>query len=615
MSFANPAALWLLLSVPPLLALYFLKARRRRVRVPSLLPWQSFVRNQKQARPWDRFRRHDLLWLQLLALGLLTLALAGPQVPGRKLLGRSVVWVVDGSASMAAAAPAPSRFERAQSLVLGEVGQLGAADEGMLVLAGPEPRVAASFTRDKDQLRSAVRAMRPTQAAARLAPAMDLAAALARSRPERTLVVVTDGSDRGLATAVERHRATRVEIVGRPAPNVAITALDLRRSPAVDLESELFVTLRRLGGEPGPVALELTLDGNLLATESVELPADRPIAKVWRGLGGADSKGGLLRLRLDSGDAFPLDDEAVAWLRPPQRRRVRCEGCTVLTARALASDPRFVVELGGDAAGASAADLVVYEDVLLPERPPAPFLALGATGPAGPGAEPPLVEWPRVSSWRRAHPVLRWVDPSGIHVRRARPPQGGRYEPLIESDRGPLLTTAVLGGQRGVLLHMRPLDSDLPLRVAWPLLLLNASGWLSGEEQRAQGESLATGEPLLREGWGADGETVELLRPDGGALAVPVREGVARFGSLERAGIYQLRGPGGRQERVTANLVSETESDLAVFAPPEPSAGAGAAGAALASVPGRVPLLRPVLLGLCLLLLGEWWLWTRKYRE
>ena len=97
------------------------------------------------------------------------------------------------------------------------------------------------------------------------------------------------------------------------------------------------------------------------------------------------------------------------------------------------------------------------------------------------------------------------------------------WEPLLESDAGALLSTGVHGGQRGLLLHFAPTDSDLPMRVAWPVLLLNSVGWLTGEEARGHERTVPAGSPLVREGWGNDGETVALTRPDGTVLDAPIR--------------------------------------------------------------------------------------------
>lgn len=610
MNFANPAGLWLLLASLPLVSLYFLRVRRKRVKVPSVLLWASVVQNQRTARPWDRFRKHLLLWLQLLALLLLSLALAGPSLPGSTRLGASTVWIVDVSASMAAAAPGPARFELARDFVLGAIADLEPADEGMILLAGPEPKVLVSFTRDGDVLAQAARGMQPTSAPASLGAAVDLAVALAQTRSDRGVVVITDGSDRSMDLALGRHPHVAVETVGRSASNVAITAVDLRRSPTADLESEIFVTLRRFGGEAGPVGVEVWKGAVLLTSETVELAPGGPVPRVYRGLG---DEGGVIRVHLETGDAQPLDDDAVAWLEPPRRRTVLCVGCTALTARAIVSDDRFRLEMSGGAdPSETTADVVIYENTPVPTGVTKPFLALGPPS-VGDHSLGEVSSWPRPTAWKRAHPVLRFIEPAGLLVSEARTDAPPGFAPLLESDTGPLLTMGVLEGQRGVVLHFNPLASDLPLRVAYPLLLLNSVSWLTGEEARGQARTLPAGAPLIRRGWGDDGEVVRLERPDGSEQEVAIRDGTVRFGALVHTGVHRIFGPEGRQERVAVNLVSDAESDLEVsLATPIDAAGAALATAA---VIGRRSIVRPVLFLVALLLCGEWWVWQRRYRD
>ena len=478
-----------------------------------------------------------------------------------------------------------------------------------MILAGPNPRVLLSFTRDKDRLRAALRGAKTSSAASNLDSAVDLAVSLTRSRPDRTIVVVTDGSDRTLDSALARHPGLRVEQVGRAAPNVAITGIDLRRSPTSDLESELFVTLRRFGGDVMPVGIEVSLDGELFATESVVVPGDKAIGRVYRGLG---ESGGLVRVRIDGGDALSVDDEALAWLEPSRRRRILCVSCTVLTGRALASDPRFDVVSKSTFTSSAGFDAVVFESSPVPALVGAPFLALGPSA-LGAEAQPEEVAWPRVTAWRKSHPTLRFIEPAELNISKAYPPQNADWEPLMESSQGPLLTTGVHAGYRGVVLHFRPVASDLPLRVAYPLFLLNSIDWLTGTRGRAQERTLSAGQPLFREGWGSEGEEVVLETPDGGEVKAPIRDGVARFGGLDQVGVYRLLGPEGRQERIAVNLSSERESNLGVAtheALVDPTAPVVQASAA-----GRVSLVRPVLLLVALLLIGEWILYQRRYRD
>ena len=91
MNFIAPLGLALGALAIPLVAMYFLKIRRRRVQVPSLLLWEQFAKNEQLASPFQKFRRHILLWLQLLILLLMILAFARPYISGHFQGGRAVV--------------------------------------------------------------------------------------------------------------------------------------------------------------------------------------------------------------------------------------------------------------------------------------------------------------------------------------------------------------------------------------------------------------------------------------------------------------------------------------------------------------------------------------------
>src|SRR4051794_23588443 len=105
-TFASPlgARSWAVLAGIPvgIIALYFLKLRRRPVQVPSTLLWRRSLEDLHVNSLFQKLRRNLLLFLQLLFVAMLLIALAGPRVLGTAGRGQRYILAIDNSASMAA---------------------------------------------------------------------------------------------------------------------------------------------------------------------------------------------------------------------------------------------------------------------------------------------------------------------------------------------------------------------------------------------------------------------------------------------------------------------------------------------------------------------------------
>src|SRR5947207_6691087 len=108
-------AAWSALAGVPvgIIALYFLKLRRRPVHVPSTMLWRKSLEDLHVNSLFQRLRRNLLLFLQLLAVALAMLALAGLRSKGTGGQGQRYVLMIDNSASMSATDVAPSRLAQA----------------------------------------------------------------------------------------------------------------------------------------------------------------------------------------------------------------------------------------------------------------------------------------------------------------------------------------------------------------------------------------------------------------------------------------------------------------------------------------------------------------------
>src|SRR5271155_4301881 len=130
--FSSPLGLggWFALAGVPvgIIALYFLKLRRRPVRVPSTLLWRRSLEDLHVNSLFQRLRRNLLLFLQLLAVALAMLALAGPHVRGTGGQGQRFVLMIDNSASMTATDVAPTRLDKAKEAAKRVVSAMDADD-------------------------------------------------------------------------------------------------------------------------------------------------------------------------------------------------------------------------------------------------------------------------------------------------------------------------------------------------------------------------------------------------------------------------------------------------------------------------------------------------------
>src|SRR2546421_81119 len=133
MSFFNP--LYLLAAIPIaglIVLMYILKLRRRDVVVSSTFLWQQVIRDVQANAPFQKLRKNLLLLLQLITILLLVLVIARPFWRGKGIGGRSVVIVIDTSASMGAKDVRPSRLEEAKKEALKVVNEMRPEDQMMV---------------------------------------------------------------------------------------------------------------------------------------------------------------------------------------------------------------------------------------------------------------------------------------------------------------------------------------------------------------------------------------------------------------------------------------------------------------------------------------------------
>ncbi len=623
MSFLTPLLLLLGLLGLPILVLYMLKLRRREVEVSSTLLWQQVLRDRQANAPWQRLRRNLLLLLQLLILAALVLALARPAMAVPVVASGSVVVLLDASASMSATDVEPSRFEVARAAVKTMIDGLDGSAKMTLILVEQQPVILAAGDADKASLRRALESATPTEGAANWETALALAAgASAGSSDRTTTVIVSDGGlpETGLPPIPGEIRYIPI---GHSGENLAISALALRPSAG---GAELFASVTNFGETDASAILSFYRNGELFTAQPVTIPAGKQAEATISGLP-ADPAIFQARLSPGSGgaseptDNLSLDDSAFASYQPPRDGRVlvvtsNLDGnffleqiLTVMPGitpyRALPKEGG-VIEIPPDPF-----DVYVFDGYLPGELPDGDLLIIN----------PPTTLMFSVSGVfsntenveLTDSPLTAFVDWSGVHVLRAKwvqPPPWARV--LIRAEGGPLVFAGETGGRRIAVITFDLHDSDLPLQIAFPILLSNLINYLSPSQAFDAPDGLHPGDGLtIRPG--SDVETIAIASPKGNLYTLTPTEEGATFVETGELGVYAVNYLGADPppaDYFAVNLFDDAESDIR----PKESITLGRASVT-AAAPAEVGLREfwPWLAALSLVVLVvEWWVYHRR---
>ncbi|PWH16816.1 MAG: hypothetical protein DDG60_03455 [Anaerolineae bacterium] len=563
MQLLAPAGLALLVLAIPILLLYMLKLRRKPVQVSSTLLWERLLRDQQANTPWQKLKRNLLLFLQLLILATLVFAVARPALPTPVVASGTVIVLLDASASMNATDVSPTRFEAARRSVGTLINSLPGGSQMTLILVGNSPQTLIAAESDKARLRSALAAAQPTQSGADWQSAFTLAAAAARSAPEVTTVIISDGGLPAEGLPALPGQARYIPI-GASDDNLAVSALALRGG-------QLFAEVTNYSAAPRSVLLSITeilaQDNTLRDARQLEIPPgeSRSLTLETIPAGGRIYQARISNPQGDSVlDAFPLDDTAFAINQDAAARRVLLVSKgNLYLEQLLAALPGIQPfrSLTGEIPPDSF-DLYLFDgayptqtlpgSLLLVSPPPNPLFVVGS--PFQPAEM-------RV----REHPLTRYVDWSNVHILQASSVTLPAWaDLLIEADGRPLVFAGESGGRRVAVLTFDLRQSDLPLQVAYPILFSNLINYLVPPAAFDASQALRPGDSLtLVPPPGV--ERIVVAAPSGNLYTLLPSSASLAFTNTEEIGYYAvnfLSKDTTRAEYFAVNLFDPSESNI-----------------------------------------------------
>ena len=653
----------------PLVALWFLKLRRRKRVVSSTLLWTRSLADLRANTPFQRIRFSWLLILQILAVLAIAFALAQPEAEGLGSTGGRHVLMIDRSASMNALEtvdadgkpldPPQTRLALAKTAAKARVRELlgggwfskGASDV-MIVSFGLRAEIKAPFTDSIGALETAIDGIAPTDEVTKLAEALELARAftsnlnlndargeenLAAAGPLPTLELYSDGRIADLGTfALREGEGIVYHKVGATSSNTAIASMSADRPPDSPDKIQVFASL--LNPEPieKRVTLQLAVNGTVrvVTPDPIVIPAAKVAdgeyvagrsQAVFRPIEQASNA--AIEVAIVEDDALRDDDAAIAVVPPARDLSVLLVGDGGFLLRTLLSGlpaERFgTMTLGEydalvEAGGVVGWDVVVFDAVAPKKLPGGLYLFFGAAPPiegiTAFGTHQGV--YPRVV--RDEHPLFRSASLDELSVSKMTAVQPDkRFQVVAESPEGPMVLTLDRNDMHLVYVTFDPLDSNWPFQRSFVNFVANAIEHLGRAGDSVIGRSLAPGEAIsMRFPQGSSDGEIRL--PDGSTQKVAIdADGNASWGPVGLAGLYRLSAkvPGAdeREERlVAANIADPLEARL----DPRDSLDLGTKTVQGVSVgaSGRGALW-PWILGLGLLIVVlEWWYYQRQVR-
>jgi Ca-activated chloride channel homolog len=568
--FFSLGSAWLALLLLPLVIVYFLKLRRPRQHVSSLVLWYQVMNDQRVNSPFQKFKRNFLLLLQLLALACLVLAAMQPFLPRAAVRAQYQPILIDCSASMGAldAPGGERRLDVAKKQVQTLIDNLLPDQKVSLVAFHSTARRLTDFTDNKTILKDALAQLDVVPMPSQTVDALRMAQALAHTVPIERVLMVTDGN-----VPADADFELPFDLIYEQIPpggaNLGITAFNARRSGADQWEVFVGVEGSGTAGE-ATGKLDLFRDGKSVGSEPILLVPGRTKRVGFRLDSTAASS---LEARLTTDGFDSLDSDNSAYLQLPKSRPVTVYVPTELTAFRRA----FHVQKGIELADEGAAKSGKIFDVVVSDKPDDVKLESSAALFVGfvPSDLTKLVSIGKgpieVVDWDRSSPLLAHVVLSEITgIEQPKAAEGVRdgdfekagYTVLASGRTGPLLLERRIGTRLEYYLLFHVDRSTLPFRVGFPILAANLLeiGRLQAGLSEVRGSRSGVLPPLQLKPrttyrvTGPQGHTVDVTSSDAGLV-----NGV----SAPAIGQYRITEGGTEAARVGVSLLDSTETSLA----------------------------------------------------
>lgn len=628
MKFLNPSMFYLLSTLPIVAIFYMLKTKRQDTPISSIYLWHNLLRDIQANTPWQRLKTSLLMILQLLLLLVLIIALASPAISRTAISTRNIVLIIDNSQSMGAMNARISRLDDAKSIARDIVERTPDNAKFSLISTSDRAKIIIMNSPDKGLVLRELENIKLEGSSTNISSAINIGTSIVNKLKDGKVYIISDGCFEKVDTSPQ----SSIEFigVGQGNDNVAIRAASLMENPDPPHALQLFASVKNFSNRKKDILISIYSNGKLIDSKQLELAKRSTESIIFRD-GLIDQE--AIEIRLKCNDSLEIDNSAWAL-----RMRKSSDSVSIITNGNLfleqgiraVSSARINVINPANWTGAKGEGIVIFDGFIPTELPTSNVLIVD---PPIHKDEPSTFKtsgYKRISSVEVAdpnHPILRFVDLSEIRIARLKTTAIPGWMRVVatgkpaksESNRSAVneihavIAAGEESGRRVVILPFSLGDSDLPLRITYPVLLSNIMGYLSPNQGGTNPSQLNIGESIaIKPVDGATSITVDY--PDGHRRKLEKEKQI--FQDTQMPGIYVINQTVGDRvvsEPYAVSLMTKSESDIEPSGHPELTIEHSSEGARSKTEVVDVNLWPWVAFIAIILLFVEGWVYVKGY--
>ncbi len=564
---ANPSALWVLGLIPVILIIHSLRPKPRQVEIAGLFLWQDAVHETSSGLHIRRIIRKNLpLFLQVFIIVLSALGMAGPKWLYSSQKSGRIILVADVSASMKTVTTKGTRFDQAREKALQLIDGLRKDSKMLIIEAGNKPILKSPFSDDKQHLRQIIADMQPQDVTGKLEKALYMALSFVEPGQNDRICLVTDGAGGEFDRISGMYKDIKPVFISGGTRNIGITRFEFRQELMNEDQYQILLEIKNFNQAETDCPVSLSVDETVIVQKTVRLG---PMEKKQLIFPYAGLIAGIAQASLEITDDFPVDNQAYTVLNKSKDIWVLLvsKGNYYLE-KILSAYPNLKVNRINEIIPSSWTTQVLSNDIVIldritsfPKVNAGSFILIRSFSPSIPIRAKGRIDNPNVLDWDRNHPIMDDLDLSRLRIRSAVLADVDKpARVLIESGETGLMHVYQQNKLRAVFLGFDLSDSDLPLRVAFPVMMSNIFNWLYPNKLRFSSLQTKAGEtfPIYLK---TRTRKFKIQRPSGKWETHYSDANIFEYANTGEAGIYTVA-EGKKWRYFAVNLADESESDI-----------------------------------------------------